>query len=109
MYSIKGIQCEFYKLGLKVAFCPDKNDGISHFAELGSSWSGELKTCPKIALRVRGRAEKYRVGGRAGQSENQSWLTFIVAPGQLAGGACVTSQLQMASPIDRCKHRNFIV
>ena len=34
------------------------------------------------------------------RSENQSWLTFIVAPGQWAGSACVTSQLQMAkSPV----------
>ena len=42
------------------------------------------------------------------RSENQSWLTFIIALGQSAGGACVTSQLVMASPIDRCKHINLI-
>ena len=49
----KGIQWLFYKLGLKVTSGRDKNDGIGHFAELGSSWPGEPKTSPKIALRVR--------------------------------------------------------
>ena len=62
---IKGILWQFYKLGLKVPSGRDKNDGISHFSELGSSWPGEAKTWPKIALRVGGRAEKYCVGGRA--------------------------------------------
>ena len=51
----KGILWQFDKLGLKVVFCLDKNDGESHFAELGSSWPGEAKTWPKIALRVGGR------------------------------------------------------
>ena len=62
---VKGIHWQLDKLGLKVVFCLDKNDGESHFAELGSSWPGEAKTWPKIALRVGGRAEKYCVGGRA--------------------------------------------
>ena len=63
--DFKGIHWQLDKLGLKVVFCLDKNDGESHFAELGSSWPGEAKTWPKIALRVGGRAEKYCVGGRA--------------------------------------------
>ena len=54
-------------LGLKVPSGRDENNGIGHFAELGSSWPGEAKTWPKIALRVGGRAEKYCVGGRAAQ------------------------------------------
>ena len=54
---LKGIHWQLDKLGLKVVFCLDKNDGESHFAELGSSWPGEAKTWPKIALRVGGRAE----------------------------------------------------
>jgi hypothetical protein len=62
---IKGILWQFYKLVLKVPSGRDENDGIGHFAELGSSWPGEAKTWPKIALRVGGRAEKYCVGGRA--------------------------------------------
>ena len=53
------------KYGLKVAFCIDKNDGKSHFAELGSCWPGEPKMSPKIALRFGGRAENSGVGGRA--------------------------------------------
>ena len=53
----KGIHWQLDKLGLKVVFCLDKNDGESHFAELGSSWPGEAKTWPKIVLRVGGRAE----------------------------------------------------
>ena len=65
MSLLKGILWQFYKLGLKVPSGRDKNDGIGHFAELGSSWPGEAKTWPKIALRVGGRAEKYCVGGRA--------------------------------------------
>ena len=57
------------KLGLKVVFCLDKNDGESHFAELGSSWAGEAKTWPKIALRVGGRAENCVLGdGRSHKS-----------------------------------------
>ena len=63
--SIKGILWQFYKLVLKVPSGRDENDGIGHFAELGSSWPGEAKTWPKIALRVGGRAEKYCVRGRA--------------------------------------------
>ena len=63
--GLKGIHWQLDKLGLKVVFCLDKNDGESHFAELGSSWPGEAKTWPKIVLRVGGRAEKYCVGGRA--------------------------------------------
>ena len=63
--KFKGILWQLYKLVLKVASCRDENDGIGHFAELGSSWPGEAKTWPKIALRVGGRAEKYCVGGRA--------------------------------------------
>ena len=55
--QIKGILWQFYKLGLKVPSGRDENDGIGHFAELGSSWPGEAKTWPKIALRVGGRAE----------------------------------------------------
>ena len=55
--DVKGIHWQLDKLGLKVVFCLDKNDGESHFAELGSSWPGEAKTWPKIALRVGGRAE----------------------------------------------------
>ena len=62
---LKGILWQFYKLVLKVPSGRDENDGIGHFAELGSSWPGEAKTWPKIALRVGGRAEKYCVGGRA--------------------------------------------
>ena len=85
--ALKGILWQFYKLGLKVPSGQDENDGICHFAKLGSSWPGEAKTWPKIALRVGGRAEncvlgdgwkkycvearaatekKYCVGGRAG-------------------------------------------
>ena len=60
--SLKGIHWQFYKFGLKVAFGRDENDGVSHFAELGSSWPGEFKTSPKIALRVRGRAEMAVLG-----------------------------------------------
>ena len=63
--EVKGILWQFYKLVLKVPSGRDENDGIGHFAELGSSWPGEAKTWPKIALRVGGRAEKYCVGGRA--------------------------------------------
>ena len=63
--ALKGILWQFYKLVLKVPSGRDENDGIGHFAELGSSWPGESKTWPKIALRVGGRAEKYCVGGRA--------------------------------------------
>ena len=63
--AVKGILWQFYKLVLKVPSGRDKNDGESHFAELGSCWPGEAKTRPKIALRVGGRAEKYCVGGRA--------------------------------------------
>jgi len=70
---IKGIHWQLDKLGLKVVFCLDKNDGESHFAELGSSWPGEAKTWPKIALRVGGRAEKYCVGGRAAGCYWASW------------------------------------
>ena len=54
---VKGILWQFYKLVLKVPSGRDENDGIGHFAELGSSWLGEAKTWPKIALRVGGRAE----------------------------------------------------
>ena len=65
-YMFKGIHWQLDKLGLKVVFCLDKNDGESHFAELGSSWPGEAKTWPKIALRVGGRAENSVLGdGRA--------------------------------------------
>ena len=49
--TFKGIHWQLDKLGLKDVFCLDKNDGESHFAELGSSWPGEAKTWPKIALR----------------------------------------------------------
>ena len=57
------------KLGLKYLFCRDKNDGISHFSELCSSWPGEAKTWPKIALRVGGRAENSVLGdGRSYKS-----------------------------------------
>ena len=49
--GLKGILWQFYKLGLKVPSGRDKNNGIGHFAELGSSWPGEAKTWPKIALR----------------------------------------------------------
>ena len=49
--GLKGILWQFYKLGLKVPSGRDENDGIGHFAELGSSWPGEAKTWPKIALR----------------------------------------------------------
>ena len=55
--GFKGILWQLYKLGLKVPSGRDENDGIGHFAELGSSWPGEAKTWPKIALRVGGRAE----------------------------------------------------
>ena len=55
--NLKGILWQFYKLGLKVPSGRDENDGIGHFAEFGSSWPGEAKTWPKIALRVGGRAE----------------------------------------------------
>ena len=40
-YHLKGILWQFYKLGLKVPSGRDENDGIGHFAELGSSWPGE--------------------------------------------------------------------
>ena len=59
---VKGILWQFYKLGLKVPSGRDKNDGISHLAELGSRWPGEAKTWPKIALRVGGRAENCVLG-----------------------------------------------
>ena len=49
--KVKGILWQFYKLGLKVPSGRDETDGIGHFAELGSSWPGEAKTWPKIALR----------------------------------------------------------
>ena len=65
----KGIHWQLDKLGLKVVFCLDKNDGESHFAELGSCWPGEAKTWPKIALRVGGRAENCVLGdGRSHKS-----------------------------------------
>ena len=51
-----------YKLGLKVPSGQDENDGIGHFAELGSSWPGEAKTWPKIALCVGGRTENCVLG-----------------------------------------------
>ena len=67
--NIKGIHWQLDKLGLKVVFCLDKNDGESHFAELGSSWPGEAKMWPKIALRVGGRAENCVLGdGRSHKS-----------------------------------------
>ena len=67
--KVKGILWQFYKLGLKVPSGRDENDGISHFAELGSSWPGEAKTWPKIALRVGGRAENCVLGdGRSYKS-----------------------------------------
>ena len=50
------------QVGLKSSVWPRQNDGISHFSELGSSWPGELKTCPKIVLHVRGRAENCVLG-----------------------------------------------
>ena len=82
---LKGIHWQFYKLGLKVAFCLDKNDGISHFAELDSCRPGEPKTSPKIALRVRGRAENCVLGDR--QSPKSTVLRDVGAllgsPGQL--------------------------
>ena len=53
--AIKGILWQFYKLGLKVPSGRDKNNGISHFAKLGSSWAGQLKMCPKISLCIQGR------------------------------------------------------
>ena len=56
MDPFKGILWQFYKLGLKVPSGRDENIGTGHFAELGSSWPGEAKTWPKIALRVGGRA-----------------------------------------------------
>ena len=66
---IKGTHWQLDKLGLKVVFCLDKNDGESHFAELGSCWPGEAKTWPKIALRVGGRAENSVLGdGRSYKS-----------------------------------------
>ena len=66
---LKGILWQFYKLGLKVPSGRDENDGIGHFAELGSSWPGEAKTWPKIALRVGGRAENCVLGdGRSHKS-----------------------------------------
>ena len=64
-HFVKGILWQFDKLVLKVPSGRDEKDGIGHFPELGSSWPGEAKTWPKIALRVGGRAEKYCVGGRA--------------------------------------------
>ena len=70
--KFEGILWQLYKLVLKVASCRDENDGIGHFAELGSCWPGEPKTWPKIGLRVGGRAEncvlgdgRMCVGGRA--------------------------------------------
>ena len=67
--KLKGIHWQLDKLGLKVVFCLDKNDGESHFAELGSCWPGEAKTWPKIALRVGGRAENSVLGdGRSYKS-----------------------------------------
>ena len=66
---LKGILWQFYKLGLKVPSGRDETDGIGHFAELGSSWPGEAKTWPKIALRVGGRAENCVLGdGRSHKS-----------------------------------------
>ena len=66
---IKGILWQLYKLGLKVPSGRDENDGIGHLAELGSSWAGEAKTWPKIALRVGGRAENSVLGdGRSYKS-----------------------------------------
>ena len=55
--SLKGIHWQLDKLGLKVVFCLDKNNGESHFAELSSCWPGEAKMWPKIVLCVGGRAE----------------------------------------------------
>ena len=77
---LKGIHWQFYKLVLKVPSGRDENDGIGHFAELGSSWPGEAKTWPKIALRVGGRAEKYCVGGRAAD------MVIIVAGENVGAG-----------------------
>ena len=66
---LKGILWQLYKLGLKVPSGRDENDGIGHLAELGSSWAGEAKTWPKIALRVGGRAENSVLGdGRSYKS-----------------------------------------
>ena len=65
----KGILWQLYKLGLKVPSGRDENDGIGHLAELGSSWAGEAKMWPKIALRVGGRAENSVLGdGRSYKS-----------------------------------------
>merc|ERR1711994_126053 len=69
LLMFKGILWQLYKLGLKVPFGRDENDGIGHLAELGSSWAGEAKTWPKIALRVGGRAENSVLGdGRSYKS-----------------------------------------
>ena len=66
---------------LKVASCLDKNDGIGHFAELGSSWPGEAKTWPKIGLRFGGRAENFRVEGRAAVGPRVlEHVTFLLRP-----------------------------
>ena len=67
--AVKGILWQFYKLVLKVPSGRDENDGIGHFAELGSCWPGEPKTWPKIGLRVGGRAENCVLGdGRSYKS-----------------------------------------
>ena len=67
--SLKGILWQFYKLVFKVPPDREENDGIGHFAELGSSWLGEAKTWPKIALCVGGRAEICVMGyGRSHKS-----------------------------------------
>ena len=44
---LKGILWQKYKLGLKVVVFIDEIDGETHFAQLGSSWSGEPKMSRK--------------------------------------------------------------
>ena len=74
--NIKRILWQFYKLGLKVPSGRDENDGIGHFAELGSSWPGEAKTWPKIVLCVGGRAENCVLGD--GRSHGRPSLNTVL-------------------------------
>ena len=75
-FMFKGFLWQFYKLGLKVPSGRDKNNGIGHFAELGSSWPGEAKTWPKIALRYvlrDGRPRKKSTVFEDGRVHGLSW------------------------------------
>ena len=57
--GLKWIHWQLDKLVLKVASCLDKNDDISHLAELDSCWPREFKMSPKIALQTKDSISSY--------------------------------------------------